>query len=98
MYVRPSARGSGVGRALLAQLLDDACGLGFDVVRLESAAFMTEAHALYRSFGFHEVEPYEGREFENVPGAEEIQVFMARELAPVGAVDSGEVQAGRGLS
>jgi GNAT superfamily N-acetyltransferase len=85
MYVRPSARGSGVGRALLGQLLDDARQLGFNVVRLESAAFMTEAHALYRRFGFAEVPPYEGREFETIPGAEEIQVFMELALAAVSA-------------
>jgi GNAT superfamily N-acetyltransferase len=81
MYVRPSARGRGVGRALLEQLLDDARRLAFDVVRLQSAAFMPEAHALYRSFGFAEVSPYEGHEFEAVPGAEKIEVFMALELA-----------------
>jgi GNAT superfamily N-acetyltransferase len=89
LYVRPTARGSGFGRALLAQLLDDARRLAFDLVRLESAAFMGEAHALYRSFGFQEVEPYDGREFEDVPGAEGIQVFMALELTAPGA--------GRGL-
>jgi GNAT superfamily N-acetyltransferase len=80
MYVLPSARGEGIGRALLARLLDDARELTFRVVRLESAAFMAEAHTLYRSFGFEDVPPYEGREFEDVPGAEEIQVFMALDL------------------
>ena len=80
MYVQPAARGHGIGRALLQRLLDDARELTFRVVRLESAAFMGEAHALYRSFGFEDVPPYEGREFEAVAGAEEIQVFMALDL------------------
>ena len=80
MYVRPSARGRGVGKALLGQLVEDARALGVRTVRLESAAFMVEAHALYRSFGFTEIEPFAGREFEDVPGAEEIQVFMALTL------------------
>jgi GNAT superfamily N-acetyltransferase len=84
VYVRPSARGRGVGRALLERLLDDARQLSFDVVRLQSAAFMAEAHALYRSFGFADVPPYEGHEFETVPGAEKIEVFMALELAAAG--------------
>jgi GNAT superfamily N-acetyltransferase len=75
MYVRPEARGHGVGRMLLQQLVTDARELAFRLVRLESAAFMREAHALYRSFGFEDVPPYEGREFADVPGAEEIQVF-----------------------
>jgi GNAT superfamily N-acetyltransferase len=80
MYVRPEARGHGVGRMLLQQLVTDARELAFRLVRLESASFMREAHALYRSFGFEDVPPYEGREFADVPGAEEIQVFMALEI------------------
>jgi GNAT superfamily N-acetyltransferase len=80
MYVRAAARGRGVGRQLLHRLLDDARALGFRIVRLESATFMREAHALYRSFGFAEVAPYEGSEFAAIPGAEKIQLFMALEL------------------
>jgi ribosomal protein S18 acetylase RimI-like enzyme len=80
LYVRSSARGRGVGRVLLQQLLADARELGFRVVRLESAAFMREAHGLYRSFGFEDIAPYEGREFAAVEGAMEIQVFMALNL------------------
>lgn len=80
MYVRPSARGRGIGRALLAWLVEDARALGARSVRLESAGFMVEAHTLYRSFGFAAIEPFAGREFEDVPGAEEIQVFMALNL------------------
>lgn len=52
MYVRPSARGSGVGRAILERLLADARVEGYRVVRLETLRFMVEAHALYRSVGF----------------------------------------------
>jgi GNAT superfamily N-acetyltransferase len=80
MYVRPSARGQGLGRQLLEQLLADARALEFRLVRLESAAFMPEAHALYRSAGFKYIPPYEGREFADIPGAEGIQVFMALQL------------------
>jgi hypothetical protein len=32
------------------------------------------------SFGFTETPPYEGREFEGIAGAEEIQVFMRLDL------------------
>lgn len=80
MYALPSARGRGIGRTLLRRLIDEARELGYVVIRLESAAFMREAHALYRSFGFKHVAPYEGREFEAVPGAEEIQAFMELSL------------------
>jgi GNAT superfamily N-acetyltransferase len=58
MYVRPAHRGGGLGRALLGALLDAAEGDGWRVVRLDSAAFMTAAHRLYRSSGFREIAPY----------------------------------------
>jgi GNAT superfamily N-acetyltransferase len=80
VYVRPEARGLGIGRMLVARVIEDARGFGFRSIRLESAAFMREAHALYRAFGFVEIAPYAGREFEGIPGAEEIQVFMALDL------------------
>jgi GNAT superfamily N-acetyltransferase len=76
MYVRPSARGRGIGRALVNKLLADARTLDFRVARLESAAFMSASHALYRSVGFTEVEPFEGSEFAAIPGAADIQIFM----------------------
>jgi GNAT superfamily N-acetyltransferase len=79
MYIRPSARGRGLGRQLLEQLLADARTLGFDLIRLESAAFMPEAHALYRSAGFQDIPAYAG-EFAAIPGASEIQVLMALPL------------------
>jgi GNAT superfamily N-acetyltransferase len=80
MYVRPSCRGFGVGRAILQQLIDDARSFGFKTVRLESAAFMHEAHALYRRFGFVPSTSYAGREFESIRAVDDISVFMALEL------------------
>ena len=76
VYVQPSARGHGIGRTLVERLIEDARGLRFERLRLESAAFMREAHSLYRLYGFREIEPFPGREFEHVPGADDIQVFM----------------------
>ena len=58
MYVRPAHRGRGIGRALLETLIDEARGMGLPRIRLDSVRFMTEAHSLYRSAGFHETEPY----------------------------------------
>jgi|SRR5215216_1784909 len=62
MYVRPEARNRGLGRALLNQLLEEAGQIGYERVRLDSGRFMTEAHKLYRSAGFREIEAYEGSE------------------------------------
>ena len=78
MYVRPQARKIGLGRRLLSQLLEESHQIGYERVRLDSARFMTEAHQLYRTSGFREIEAYEGSE---IP--KEFQshwIFMEREL------------------
>jgi GNAT superfamily N-acetyltransferase len=62
MYVRPQARRGGLGRALLTQLLEEARQIGYTLIRLDSAQFMKQAHQLYRSMGFREIEAYEGSE------------------------------------
>lgn len=81
MYVRPSSRGLGVGRAILRRLIDDARALGYRTVLLDSAPFMHEAHALYRSFGFVPSRPHKGWEFERVPALRDVPVvFMSLAL------------------
>lgn len=52
MFVRPSARGHGVGRALVGEILEAARGLGYKRMMLAGGPRHTEALALYRSFGF----------------------------------------------
>ena len=79
MFVRPTARGLGVGRAIIERLIDDGRGLGFETIYLESASFMHSAHALYRSVGFAPSEPYPGREFEGAP--HDVSIFMRLDLA-----------------
>ena len=77
MYVHSAVRRRGVGRALLRGLLDEARAAGHRRVRLDSARFMVEAHALYRSFGYQEIEPYEGSEIPKV--FQTHWVFMERD-------------------
>jgi GNAT superfamily N-acetyltransferase len=79
MFVRPAARGLGVGRAIVQRLIDDAGELGCKTIYLESASFMHGAHSLYRSVGFAPSTSYAGREFEGA--AHDISVFMRRDLA-----------------
>jgi GNAT superfamily N-acetyltransferase len=62
MYVDPSARGAGVGAALLDRLLDEGRRAGASVARLDTCEFMKDAQRLYRSRRFLEREPYEGTE------------------------------------
>ncbi len=58
MYVRPSSRREGLGRAMLERLIETARAAGYRSIRLDSPDFMTAAHALYRSSGFVDIESY----------------------------------------
>lgn len=77
-YVRPAARGQGVGAALVQALLALATQAGYRAVRLDSARFMTAAHALYRAHGFEPMAPY--AESEIPPAYQPHWVFMQRPL------------------
>lgn len=58
MFVQPQIRGVGAGRALVERLIQDAKNLGYLTVRLESLKALSTTHALYRSVGFVEIDPY----------------------------------------
>ncbi len=53
MFLLPHARGQGLGKRLLAMILNDARRLGFRRVRLETSSAMHNARQLYTSFGFN---------------------------------------------
>ncbi|GAB3431693.1 GNAT family N-acetyltransferase [Actinophytocola sediminis] len=52
LAVASSARGRGVGEALVLAVIDRAAELGLGAVMLSSQQGMTAAHRLYRRFGF----------------------------------------------
>jgi putative acetyltransferase len=58
MYVRPDARGKGVGRALGAALLAAARNAGYKMMKLDSESDMLHALSLYRSLGFVPIPRY----------------------------------------
>jgi putative acetyltransferase len=55
MYVRPEARGRGVGAAILGELERVAIEHGFRVVRLETGPLQPEAIHLYERTGYREI-------------------------------------------
>ena len=58
MYVVPSARSRGVGRALLAALEDAGRRLGHRRVRLDAGEHQTHSRALFAATGYREIPPY----------------------------------------
>lgn len=58
MYVRPTARGRGLGRALAERLIAEARGMGYGMMKLDTEPALVEAVALYRAIGFVPIERY----------------------------------------
>ena len=63
MYTVPEARGRGHGRRLLEGLEDAARALGYARVRLDTAASMPVARALYVASGYAPIEDYNGNSY-----------------------------------
>lgn len=76
LYVRESARGSGVAHALVSRLIEEARAAGYKRMCLETRAFMNGAIALYESLGFRDAPP-----FHDIPGSFRAATrFMERDL------------------
>jgi ribosomal protein S18 acetylase RimI-like enzyme len=58
LYVRPSARGAGVGAVLVEAIIKSAEALGYAEMKLDTLPWMESAMALYKQFGFTEIATY----------------------------------------
>jgi putative acetyltransferase len=58
MYVRPEARGHGIGLALVDAVRTEARRIGYTRLRLDTAPELHTAITLYRRLGFIEIPPY----------------------------------------
>jgi len=83
MYTDPAVRGHGVARAVLTRLIDDARSAGYRRLQLETAVWMVEAHALYRSCGFTVAAPFPDPEFGCFPGFDHLARYMTLSLEEV---------------
>ncbi len=59
LFIRPAYRGKGLGRVLVHSIIEEARGLGYKRMRLDTLpGRMDQAIALYESIGFVEIGPY----------------------------------------
>jgi GNAT superfamily N-acetyltransferase len=59
LYLRPSFRGKGLGRAIAEKIIADASSIGYQRMRLDTIEpLMKDAVEMYRKLGFREIAPY----------------------------------------
>lgn len=79
LYVRSDFRNKGIGRRLALRVLEDAREAGYLRTYLDTRPSMTEAVALYESFGFRDTEPYRHNP---VPGARFLVMDLKHHAVP----------------
>ena len=71
LYLRPAARGFGLGRHLAVAVMDEARQLGYRRMCLDTLPKLAEAQTLYRSLGFRQV---------GTAGSDPVVVLYERDL------------------
>jgi len=83
LYVRPEARGRGLGKRLVLTVLEAAREAGWPAVRLSTRAHMVEAMVLYRALGF-ETTPAPADDDDNA------RIWMATSIGAAPALAAAE--------
>ncbi len=79
LYVRPSMRGTGLGKRIIDRLIKEAQEMGCTWMYLDTGKHMTDIQAMYLRLGFERIEPYP--ESENGPEMVPYLTFMRRRIA-----------------
>lgn len=74
LFVRPAARGSGLGRELALAIMEEARRLAHRCMCLDTLPSMAQAQALYRSLGFRQI---------GTSSSEPAVLLFERELGPL---------------
>jgi carbonic anhydrase len=73
LYVRPEHRGSGLGKRLVLSIVEEARGIGYRRMRLDTMPKMDRAQGLYRALGFQEIAAYR---YNPEPGARFLELQL----------------------
>ena len=73
LYVRPEARGTGLGRQLAEAAIGFGRRAGYRAMRLDTLPSMAAARSLYRLLGFESISPYR---FNPVPGTSFMELAL----------------------
>lgn len=74
LYVQPGHRGEQAGLKLTRRALDIGLSAGYDIVRLDTLPHLETAIAMYRRFGFQQIDAYR---FNPTPGTLYFELLMS---------------------